>query len=98
MPAPQEYTKTPSEVLDYQFDFSRWSMLDDDPLASATVAEDGTSGLTFGSPTIDSLGTSVLCRISGGDDDTCHTIKVLGTTTGGQVIQGNLLLTVAEPT
>lgn len=97
MPAPQAYTKTPSEVLDFEFDFSSWSMLADDPLASATVAEDDTTGLTFGSPSIDSAGASVLCRISGGDSPSCHNVRVLGTTTGGQVIQGNLKLTVREP-
>lgn len=97
MPAPEGYTKTPSEALSFSFDFSRWSMLDDDPLVSATVAEDGTSGLTIGTPTVPAAGTSVTCLISGGDDGTCHVVKCLGTTSGGQVIQGNLLLRVAEP-
>ena len=97
MPAPATYTKTPSEVLDFQFDFSSWTMLADDPLLSATAVEVDTAVLTIGSPTIDALGTSVLCRISGGVDGSCYTVKVLGTTTGGQVIQGNLLLTVDEP-
>lgn len=97
MPAPVGYTKTPSEAIDFTFDFSRWEMLDDDPLASGAVSEVDTADLTFGTPTVNAAGTTVTCRISGGTDGTCYTVRCLGTTTGGQVVQGNLLLTVAEP-
>lgn len=97
MPAPVGYTKTPSEVIDFEFDFSNWTMLEDDPLASATVSEVDTTVLTIGSPTVNVAGTKVSCRISGGAANACYVVRCLGTTTGGQVIQGNLLLKVAEP-
>lgn len=97
MPAPIGYTKAPSEAIRFTFDFSAWEALDDDPLASATVAEVDTTGLTIGSPSVPATGKTVEVLISGGDDGTCHTVRCLGTTTGSQIIQGNLLLTVAEP-
>lgn len=98
MPAPVGYTKTPSEVLDFEFDFSRWTALDDDPLASGAVSDvDATGDLTFGTPTVNAAGDKVTCRISGGTDGECYSVRCLGTTGGGQVVQGNLALTVAEP-
>lgn len=94
MPVARNYSKTPSEVIDVAFDFRNTEALEDDPIASATVTE-STGGVTIGTPTVD--GTKVNCRISGGTDEAQYRLKVLATTTGGQIFQGDVLLDVDEP-
>lgn len=95
MPAAINSEKTPTEVFDYQFDFRRTEFLSDDPLASGTVTEVGSSDLTIGSVTVS--GTRIQARISGGVDAEQYVVRVVGTTEGGQVVQGDVLLDVDEP-
>lgn len=89
------FRKAPSEVIDFAFDFRNYEALTLDPLTSGTVTEVVTTALTIGSVTVS--GKKLIARISAGLDGNSYKLKVLGTTTGGQVFEENVGIDVIEP-
>lgn len=88
---PNNFVKTPAGRLDYTWDWSDWLAAASDTISSATVAVP--AGLTaVGAPVID--GGDVTQRISGGTVDDTYTMVCQITTTGGQIDEEPIYLTI----
>lgn len=86
--------KYSTDSLAFDFDFSAWSFLASDPLASATVASTP-SGLTISSPpAINAAGTKAQVVIAGGTSGTSYSLTCTATSTAGRIIvgEGTLLI------
>lgn len=75
------YYKQPSEVLDYDVDYSEW-IPSGDTIASKTVTAE--SGITVDSSSINSSTHVIKVWLSGGTDGTLYKVTVLATTTAGR--------------
>ena len=77
----RRHVKTPAEVLDYGWDWSRW--LDGDTLASSTWTVD--TGLTIQSHTYDTASTTIW--LTGGSEGATYQATNTVTTAAGRTAQ-----------
>ena len=77
----RRHIKTPAEVLDYGWDWSRW--LDGDTLASSTWTAD--SGITIQSHTFDTASTTIW--LTGGAEGATYQLTNTVTTAAGRTAQ-----------
>lgn len=93
-----KFIKQPTEVLDYEFDFSAWLADRTDAISTFTVTSDpqtvGAANMTLSNKTT-SQGV-VRFFASGGTDAVKYKITCTVTTTGGRTKQAELLITVKE--
>jgi hypothetical protein len=85
------FYKQPSEVLDYDIDFTEW-MTPGDSIATATATSD--AGITLGATTI--IGYVVKQWVSGGTDGNSYKVTVKVTTNGGRVKEADFRVRVRE--
>lgn len=83
--------KDAADVIDYEFNYSRW-LVDTDTVASAVVTVP--SGITLVSSANDT--TSVTARVSGGTTGTTYLIECLATISDGQKKSKSLNLTIRD--
>ncbi len=87
------YTKDPSALLDYSWDWSAWLADVSDTISSVTVTVP--DGLTaVGSPTV--TDTDVTQRISGGTLDEAYRMVCQITTVGGLIDERSIYLTISN--
>ena len=77
------FIKTPNETKQYAIDYSNW-LETGEVIASASYTISPT-GMTVASSTVDGTGTILSFYVSGGTDGTYYVVKVLATTTIGQI-------------
>jgi hypothetical protein len=83
-------TRRPTAVYAELLDFSGWDLLTSlNTLASATASV-SPSGPTLGTPTVDATNKEVSVPWSGGTSGVKYRLSVLATTSGGDVIPGDL--------
>lgn len=87
------YTKDPSELLDYSWDWSPWLAEVGDTIASATVTSD--DGLTIVGESI-ITDTMVTQRVSGGALNASCTIVCQITTASGLIGERTISLTIED--
>ncbi|KQV27841.1 hypothetical protein ASC97_05600 [Rhizobium sp. Root1203] len=86
-------TKAPADVLDYDFDFSRW-MPDGDRIATAAAALGGSTALV---DRIDTSDTTARVWLSGGQADETAELAVTISTTEGRTKIVTVSLRIREP-
>lgn len=86
-------TKTPADVLDYDFDFARW-MPADDRIVDAQAEISGSSAVV---DKIDQADTVARVWISGGQTEESGTVTVTITTLVGRIKQVQATLKIKEP-
>lgn len=86
-----KFTKQPSDVLDYDIDFSEWLPEDDDGLTAQVTVE---SGLTLDSFTIH--GAIVKVWLSGGTSGRAYKVTVLLITVDGRSKEAEIVIKVKE--
>jgi hypothetical protein len=82
---PPTRTKLPDEDFDYEFDFSTWAYLKDDPIVSAAVTASPAGLALSGLAAVNSDGNRVQKRISGGTAGTTYTLVCTCTRQSGRV-------------
>jgi hypothetical protein len=82
MPAQAQLTKSASGVLPYTFDYSKWNLFAEFPIATASVSSTP-AGLTLGTPAVSEDGLAVSVVISGGVSGESYTITVTPVTAEG---------------
>jgi len=86
------FTKQPSEVLDYDVDYTEWfGPRTDSPEAHEVVVD---PGITYKSSSL--VGNIVQVTLSGGADQTDYKITVRLTTTNGLVREADFVVQVRE--
>lgn len=96
--APQNLPKQASEIRTYSMDFSNLMASDETIATISSVSSElrggGTSDLTLSSETIS--GQTVEVTISGGTKAKTYRIEIIITTSGGQTLEGDGLLRIAN--
>lgn len=86
-------TKTPIDVLDYDFDFSRW-LPADDRIATATASVSGSPSLTVNR--VDFADRSVRVWLAGGASGDAATLIVIITTLAGRTKEVSAAVRIGE--
>ena len=89
-----KFFKQPSEVKDYNFDFTDFLTDKNDTIATAIVT--APAGLTVNS--YSHVGGVVKAFVSGGTDGTSYTLRCLMVTTGGRTEEAEITIRVKETT
>lgn len=87
-----KFEKQPSEVQDYDIDYSEYLTALEDTAATAVVTCD--SGLTVISSSV--IGSVVKVWVSGGDSGATYKVTSLLTTTGGRKREADIKVKVKE--
>lgn len=87
------FTKQPSEVLDYDVDFTDWLPTDDIVETAAVTAD---AGLTVDSHEVISAGTAVKVWLSGGTAGTTYKVQVTANSNAGRVKEAEFKIRVKE--
>jgi hypothetical protein len=90
---PSHFTKDPSAVLDYKFDWSSW-LATSETISSHTVTA-GT-GLTVASSALTDVNTSVTAWLSGGTAETEYTVTCRVVTSQSRTDERSITIRVQD--